>query len=294
MNLIEYTDVFSSNGYAHSKDLYLDIETTGVRRYADFAWCIGYSYIKNNEIHSKQLLLNDSSDELASLSLLQQEMDRFDRIVTFNGDVFDLPFLYNRAKSYGMELSFPKERVDLYKLLRANKKFMMLDKINLKTAEILSGIDRNDNVSGYETIKLYEEVIRTGDEAKRDLLLKHNYYDVRNLPILMKIFLPIKNARTIDLDEQSFFVNDFNVVGDSLEVRISSKNESLQINYYDEFVAIDGSKHEIIISLKVKAALKDGKVISYFAHNNRVFQMEKLFYPIIKEEVTRALEKICK
>ncbi|WP_296257330.1 ribonuclease H-like domain-containing protein [uncultured Ezakiella sp.] len=294
MDLIEYTDSFSPNGYAHSKDLYLDIETTGVRRYADFAWCIGYSYIKNNEIHSKQLLLNNSSDELASLSLLQHEMDRFDRIVTFNGDVFDLPFLYKRAISYGMELNFPKERVDLYKLLRANKKFMMLDKINLKTAEILAGIDRDDNVTGYETIKLYEEVVRTGDESKRDLLLKHNYYDIRNLPLLMKIFLPIKNARTIDIGDQSFFVNDFNVVGDSLEVRISSKYESIQINYYDDFVAIDGDKHEIIIRFKIKTALKDGKIISYLAHNNRVFQMDKLFYPIIKEEVTGALGKICK
>ena len=84
------------------------------------------------------------------------------------------------------------------------------------------------------------------------------------------------------------------MVGDSLEVRISSKYESLQINYYDEFVAIDGRKHEIIIRFKVKTALKDGKVISYFAHNNRVFQMEKLFYPIIKEEVTGALKNICK
>lgn len=292
MELIEYIDDFIQNGYAHTDDLYLDIETTGVRRYADFAWCIGYAYIKNDQINSKQIFLKSSKDELASLSLIQHEMDRFKRIVTFNGDVFDLPFLYNRAKSYGMKLKFPEERIDLFKLLRANKKFMMLDKINLKTAEILSGIDRDDDMTGYETIKLYEEVLKTNDNDKKTLLLNHNYYDIKNLPILMKIFLPIKNARTIDIGEQSFFVNDFYVTNDILEVRVTSKYDVLKINYYDENKSVESEHNNIILKFRSKTTVKDGQNIRYFSHNNRVFEMDKLFYPIIKEEVENTIKKL--
>lgn len=292
MELIEYIDHFENNGYAHEDDLYLDIETTGVRRYADFAWCIGYSYIRNDKIISKQIFLENSSDELASLSLIQHEMDRFKRIVTFNGDVFDLPFLYNRAMTYKMPLRFPEERIDLYKLLRANKKFMMLDKINLKTAEILSGIFRDDDMTGYETISLYEEVLRTKDPAKKSLLLNHNYYDIKNLPILMKIFLPIKKARTIDIGAQSFFVSDFYVTNDILEVRVSSKNEIYKIKFYDDNISAESNDNNIIIKYQSKTATKDGQNLRYFSHNNRVFEMDKIFYPIIKEELENTIKNI--
>lgn len=292
MELIEYIDDFENNGYAHEDDLYLDIETTGVRRYADFAWCIGYSFIKNDKIISRQIFLENSKDELASLSLIQQEFDRFKRIITFNGDVFDLPFLYNRAQNYNMPLNFPQERIDLYKLLRANKKFMMLDKINLKTAESLSGVFRDDDMTGYETIKLYEEVLISNNPDKKTLLLNHNYYDVKNLPILMKIFLPIKNARTIEIGEQSFFVSDFYVTNDILEVKVSSKNEVLKIKYYDDFVSAESFDNNIIIKYQSKVATKDGQILRYFTNNNRVFEMDKLFYPIIKEEVENTLKNL--
>ena len=180
MEVFKYKDNYIGNEFIDEEDIFLDIETTGVRPYADYAWCIGYSFLRDRDIITKQIFIESVKDELASLALLQQELSYFKRIITFNGEVFDLNFLKNRARSYKMELVFPEKSYDIYKIFRHNKKFLMMDKIDLKSIESLLDIYRDDPLSGKETIKLYLDAISSNSDDKKRELLNHNYYDVKN------------------------------------------------------------------------------------------------------------------
>ncbi len=292
MEVFKYKDNYIGNEFIDEEDIFLDIETTGVRPYADYAWCIGYSFLRDRDIITKQIFIESVKDELASLALLHQELSYFKRIITFNGEVFDLNFLKNRARSYKMELVFPEKSYDIYKIFRHNKKFLMMDKIDLKSIESLLDIYRDDPLSGKETIKLYLDAISSNSDDKKRELLNHNYYDVKNLPILMEALKYIKSARSYHIKDNSLFCKNFYCKNDELIIVLDGNKYN--IDFYDEFTKVFSNDDELTLSFQTKKTLLEGRECRYFLHNNRVVETTKngLLYPILKDEVIKKLNII--
>ena len=143
-------------------DLFLDIETTGLARARHQIYLIGMATIvDNNIIYVNQIFADSPTDEHSVLAHFSEVLRTFavKRIITFNGNSFDLPFLLTRATLHDISLSFDAfELFDIYKEVTKRKNMLQLQDYRQKTVEQLLGIDREDQYSGAELIKVYERL----------------------------------------------------------------------------------------------------------------------------------------
>ncbi len=173
-------------------DLFLDIETTGLSRSRHQIYLIGLALYTGGNVFELHQFFADHKDEEPGIlqcfhTYLAQSPVR--RIITFNGNSFDLPFLCERAGAYGLGLSFDAyELFDIYKECRRRKNMLQLQSYRQKALEQFLGIAREDLYSGGDLIKVYENYTRKPDPDAAHLLRLHNLEDVRNMYQLLDIF----------------------------------------------------------------------------------------------------------
>ena len=173
-------------------DLFLDIETTGLSRSRHQIYLIGIALIVDNNIfYVNQWFAESAEDE----SCVLQEFSSFlqtseiKRIITFNGNQFDLPFLLARAKFHAINLTFdPFELFDIYKEVVRRKQILQLQNYRQKTIEQFLGLFREDQFTGGELINVYEDYVVCPNEQGKHLLKLHNYEDVLGMMDLLEIF----------------------------------------------------------------------------------------------------------
>ena len=173
-------------------DLFLDIETTGLARARHQIYLIGMAtLVDNNNIYVNQMFADRPEDESALLSGFSESLQNMQvkRIITFNGNRFDLPFLLARAKFHSVPLDFEAfELFDIYKEVVSRKNMLQFQDYRQKTVEQFLGIDREDQYSGGELIKVYENYVRCPDNESAQLLKLHNYEDVLGMIDLLSVF----------------------------------------------------------------------------------------------------------
>jgi len=159
---------------------YLDIETTGLGRGDDYTTVIGI--FDGNKV--KSYIHGQNMDEFA------EDINKYEAIVTFNGSVFDLPFI--RKDMPGIRLS--KLHVDLRFVLAS------LDvRGGLKKIEAQFGYEREDDLkglNGYDAVLLWKAYKQKGDKDALDKLVRYNAADISNLKKLMEWAYTQKRAKT--------------------------------------------------------------------------------------------------
>jgi uncharacterized protein YprB with RNaseH-like and TPR domain len=159
---------------------YLDIETTGLAPQTDYVTVIGlfdgrgvHSYVHGRNLHE-----------------FRKDIEAFDMVVTFNGSMFDIPFL--RKSFTGIKI--PALHVDLRFLLAS------LDvRGGLKRIEQRFGMEREDDLkwmTGYDAVKLWQRHLRWRDRSALDKLVRYNAADILNLQELMEWAYKEKRLRT--------------------------------------------------------------------------------------------------
>lgn len=289
IDIINYEDPYKPSIYNRTDDIYLDIETTGLKRNSDYAWVIGTAFVKEDRIESKQIFIKSKDDEKESLLYLNELLKNKQRIVTFNGNIFDIPFLNERAAAYGITLNFPQEQYDLYELIRKHNKFLMIKRINLKTAEKFMRIERNDPLAGKETLTLYKTYVETGYEYLKKSLLNHNYYDIKNLPPLMNVNAVIKNYNT--LYDTRFVINDFYTIGNSIITELICRRPIPEVSIFDGDISIEGNMNFLQIKFTLQKAMKDGMELLYFCDTKKVVKWERIYYTILRERIEETIKK---
>lgn len=159
---------------------FLDIETTGLSFYYNNITLIGLYNGKEFKVYIRGQNLPDFKDEIQKYSLL----------VTYNGTIFDLPFL---SSEFG-EVNFPPVHIDLRFLLRR-----LGYTGGLKSVEKQLGISRQsevDGIDGFGATILWNRYIR-GDLDALKLLLQYNFADVTNLEVLMDLSYSMMGERTL-------------------------------------------------------------------------------------------------
>ena len=287
--IINYEDPYKPSIYNRTDDIYLDIETTGLKRNSDYAWVIGAAFVQEDKIESKQIFIKSKDDEKESLLYLNELLKNKQRIVTFNGNIFDIPFLNERAAAYGITLNFPQEQYDLYELIRKHNKFLMIRRINLKTAEKFMRIERNDPLAGKETLTLYKTYVETGYEYLKKSLLNHNYYDIKNLPPLMNVNAVIKNYNT--LYDTRFVINDFYTIGNSIITELICRRPIPEVSIFDGDISIEGNMNFLQIKFTLQKAMKDGMELLYFGDTKKVVKWERIYYTILRERIEETIKK---
>lgn len=289
IDIINYEDPYKPSIYNRTDDIYLDIETTGLKRNSDYAWVIGAAFVQDDKIESKQIFIKSKDDEKESLLYLNELLKNKQRIVTFNGNIFDIPFLNERAAAYGITLNFPQEQNDLYELIRKHNKFLMIKRINLKTAEKFMRIERNDPLAGKETLTLYKTYVETGYEYLKKSLLNHNYYDIKNLPPLMNVNAVIKNYNT--LYDTRFVINDFYTIGNSIITELICRRPIPEVSIFDGDISIEGNMNFLQIKFTLQKAMKDGIELLYFGDTKKVVKWERIYYTILRERIEETIKK---
>ncbi len=151
------------------KRAYLDIETTGLSPLNSRLTVIGIGLEFDVNIRLHQLFGDDLTSE-AVCNVLQD----VERLYTYNGNRFDLPFIKSRLK---VDIKRVCRHTDLmYSCWRQGLKG------GLKRVEQVLGITRElPDVGGLDAVRWWMQYERNGDAEALDLLLRYNGEDVENL-----------------------------------------------------------------------------------------------------------------
>jgi len=158
------------------KVIYLDIETGG--RSGGSAFLIGLMYFADGKFEIKQAFARDYSEEKAALVYGQGLINSFDVLVTYNGKVFDIPFLAERAAAFA--LSFDLKPVHLDLLPEARKRWRgLIPDLRLSTVEVLiSGCKFRDALAREEISVIYDDFIKTKAPQRLPQVFRHNALDL--------------------------------------------------------------------------------------------------------------------
>lgn len=147
------------------KCAYIDIETTGLSKYRN-------SITTLSIWDGKEVKTFVAGQDLTEENLAK-EFEKFKMICTFNGKMFDMPFIYEKFPSL-------KNNLPHLDLRWACRKIGLTG--GLKKIEHEMGISRGDleGVSGRDALRLWRKYKR-GDENALDILVRYNQEDVINL-----------------------------------------------------------------------------------------------------------------
>lgn len=144
--------------------LFLDIETTGLSRWYDYITMVGWEMDGSYNAYVKG----------SSAQAMFEAFARAKAIVTFNGSLFDIPFIRQEFP----DLPLPICHVDLRFFSR---------RVNVsggqKVVEKLLGIERSERVNdiGGETAPVLWHNYCWGDIESLKLLIEYNHFDIQGL-----------------------------------------------------------------------------------------------------------------
>lgn len=184
----EITSTFEAVRPAAPGQLFFDIETTGLSADRAIVYLIGCAWFEEGAWQFRQWFADTREAEKDVLKAFAAHLVRFDTLVHFNGDTFDLPFLAKRCQKYRISpgLEFLRS-LDLYKAVRPLKKLLGLNDLKLKSLERFLGIEREDKFNGGQLIEVYDIYLGTRDPKLERFLMLHNEEDVQAMPSLLPI-----------------------------------------------------------------------------------------------------------
>ena len=153
-------------------EAYLDIETTGLSPLYSEITVIGVYLVNGSSDTTVQLVGNQ-----VTINNLLECLSGVDKIYTYNGSRFDLPFI---NRSLGIDLETVAAHRDLmYDCWRCNLYG------GLKSVEQQLSISRQlQGITGYDAVILWRKYQKQGDQKALELLLHYNKEDVINLKVL--------------------------------------------------------------------------------------------------------------
>ncbi len=168
--------------------LFIDIETTGLSPRNSELYLIGAGFYKDGKWMVSQFFAQSTAQEEEVLSAFSDFSRSFSKLVHFNGDRFDIPFLQRKYEEYKLSDPFEKmESFDLYKHVKGYKTALGLPDCKQKTIELFLGIDREDKYDGGKLIAVYKDYEESRDDELQRLLLLHNFEDVKGMLKLLPI-----------------------------------------------------------------------------------------------------------
>jgi hypothetical protein len=166
----------------------LDTETTGLATAAGtVAFLIGLGWWEGERFRQVQLLLPDHADEGALLDELALHVPPDAWLVTYNGRGFDWPLLVARYRMARRAAPAHDGHLDLLPIVRRLFRHRM-DDARLQTVErALLGVERHDDVDGWDIPGRYLGFLRGGPAEPLAAVVRHNDEDVRSLARLIAL-----------------------------------------------------------------------------------------------------------
>ena len=166
--------------------LYLDTETTGFSGTGTVAFLVGLGFLTDTGFQVHQFLMRDYPEEPFLLKHVQNALNRYDWLCTFNGKSFDVPLLRDRFLMNRMDpacLEIP--HIDLLHLARRIWK-LRLGQCNLgRLEEVILDRPRSDDLPGSEVPARFFAYLKNKDMRLLEPVLTHNAQDIATLCTLL-------------------------------------------------------------------------------------------------------------
>ena len=168
----------------------LDIETTGLDPSRNKFILGGIYDGQSQKLH--QVLAENRKEESEALAAYMDVLADLDVVITYNGRHFDIPFIDTRLKKHSMTSTLSCSYLydlDLYQVLRGYSPIRsFVPNLKQKTVEDYMGLweTRTDEISGAESVDLFNRYEATADPDAEAKILLHNNDDVRQLTRLTK------------------------------------------------------------------------------------------------------------
>jgi hypothetical protein len=166
--------------------VFLDTETTGLAGGAGTAaFLIGLGWVEGERFRVRQYFMRDYHEEAALLHGLAEELRGFERVVTFNGKMFDLPLLDARFRLNRGR--FPLGAAPHLDLLHPARRLWKarLESCRLQSLEAaLMGLRRSGDIPGEEIPQVYFDWVRRRDARALARVFEHNRQDIVSLAAL--------------------------------------------------------------------------------------------------------------
>ena len=168
------------------KLIFIDLETTGLAGgTGTYAFLIGLGHIELDNIVVRQYLLPDFSHEWLMLKFVEQAIQSFSQVASFNGKSFDIPLINSR---FILNRMIPiLEDMPHIDLLHASRRIWKrrLPACDLQTLEShILDYQRVGDIPGELIPQLYFEFIRKREAFMMADVLEHNFHDIVNLVLL--------------------------------------------------------------------------------------------------------------
>lgn len=255
---------------------FLDIETTGLSGKFNEVVLIGMLCVEENNTYITQFFANSVKEEYELLDSFVKFIDKFEYIITYNGNSFDIPFLKKRLEYHKIDFNLDKfDYLDLLKVVRKNKQLLKLTDCKLKTVERALNIFREDNISGKESVTLYKDYVHSKDPLKKQLILKHNYYDIYYLPKILSLYDIIEDKDNLNLTvnfnqmEVTLIISKGLLEFNKNLLKINAISDKLNLPkqiYYKDFYSLDWTPSIGVLKLDINyksAILSSGERCDY-------------------------------
>ena len=236
--------------------LFLDIETTGLSASNSRLYMIGLAYYEAGCWYIEQQMTQRRTEERELLLWLSHILPRFTHIIHFNGNRFDIPYLSEKAREHFVPLNFDAyEGIDIYKRIRPLKDFLVLPDCRQKTIEQFLGINRIDKYTGGELIQIYKAYEASQNDSMLELLLQHNYDDMKGMLDIVPILSYCELCNTVVQVSRVEMQKSKSVDGnDTYELIMTFKlntaiPQRLFAHYDNNFVTITGEKATLKVPL---------------------------------------------
>ncbi len=230
--------------------LLIDIETTGFSPKTSYLYMVGCLYFDAGSFHTIQWFADSYEDEQQIISSFFRFSKPYHYLVHFNGNQFDLPYLTKKIEHYHISETLQGfESIDIYKRIMPFKQILSLDHLKQKSIETFLHMERTDCYDGGQLISIFHEFVKEPTDFNRDLLLLHNFDDLKGmlriLPILSYYDLFHKSL-TIDHAERNEY-EDFHAIKQQELLLTGSAFSPLpvDISYNKNDCRIVGCKSEI-------------------------------------------------
>ncbi len=227
-------------------EIILDIETTGLDSLYDQLVLLGLIKYENNKAYIMQYFAEDNNEEIKLLEVYLRE-SKEKKIITYNGDKFDIPFLNIRLDKHKLVPTFPETK-DVYKLISSKRKYFEFESMKLTDIEKHIGIFRNDP-SRYKVVSKLTEDIKRREKPKPIMI--HNENDLIATEKLANIGQYFKDKLSIKTSDNILYLKSIWINNDIGHIELETKEDIKDAYFISNIYELKTKEKFIEINIQI-------------------------------------------